>query len=117
MMRLSAESSGVTLLPNMRGTLGPYTSASSSPTVWPSLASARARLTASVVLPTPPLPEPTAMMASTPGSGCGPWGACACEWDIGIFDYSRKAKTHCDRRLTIVDCKLHHNTRNDILAS
>src|SRR4051794_10438659 len=48
------------------------------------------------------------MMASTPGSGCGPWGACACEWDIGIFDYSRKGQTHCDRRLTIVDCKLHH---------
>ena len=28
-------------------------------------------------LPTPPFPEPTAMVASTPGRGCGPcWGCC-----------------------------------------
>ena len=20
-------------------------------------------------------------------SGCGPWGACACEWDMGTFEY------------------------------
>ena len=33
--------------------------------MWPSLASASARFTASVVFPTPPLPEPTAMIVST----------------------------------------------------
>src|ERR1019366_280247 len=52
-------------------------------------ASATARLTESVVLPTPPLPEPTVMMASTPGSGWGPcgcdWGfGCVCEWATGL---------------------------------
>ena len=34
------------------------------PTLLPHLASARARFTATVVLPTPPLPAPTAMMSS-----------------------------------------------------
>src|ERR1700733_3357959 len=53
-------------------------SASMSPTRNPSLTSAMARLTASVVLPTPPLPDPTAMMFATPGSVCGPGGVCAC---------------------------------------
>src|SRR6476646_5513452 len=33
-----------------------------------------ARLTASVVFPTPPLPEPTATIAPTPGRGCGDGG-------------------------------------------
>ena len=42
-------------------------SASSIPTLAPSAASARARLTAVVDLPTPPLPEATAMMFFTPG--------------------------------------------------
>ena len=37
---------------------------------------ATAKFTDSVVLPTPPLPEPTAIMASTPGNGCGPGAAC-----------------------------------------
>ena len=36
----------------------------------PHFASAMARFTASVVLPTPPLPAPTAMTFFTPGSGC-----------------------------------------------
>src|SRR5208283_3567113 len=57
-------------------------SASSSPTLKPRRASASARLTESVVLPTPPLPEPTAMMELTPGIACGPSGSeppeCAC---------------------------------------
>ena len=38
------------------------------PTLLPDLASASARFTATVVLPTPPLPAPTAMMFFTPGS-------------------------------------------------
>ena len=40
------------------------------PTRLPHFASAIARLTATVVLPTPPLPAPTAMMFFTPGTGC-----------------------------------------------
>ena len=67
-------------------------SASSSPTRWPRVVSARARLTEVVDLPTPPLPEATATMAAMPGSAprlswpCGGWlrgaaprrgGACA----------------------------------------
>ena len=43
-------------------------SASSMPTVAPSAASASARLTAVVDLPTPPLPEATAMMFLMPGN-------------------------------------------------
>ena len=42
-------------------------SASSSPTVAPAWASATARLTLTVLLPTPPLPDATAMMFLTPG--------------------------------------------------
>ncbi len=45
-------------------------SASMMPTLLPHLASAIARLTATVVLPTPPLPAPTAMMFLTPGTSC-----------------------------------------------
>ncbi len=47
-------------------------SASSRPTRAPSAASASARLTAVVLLPTPPLPEAMAMMLRTPGSSCTP---------------------------------------------
>src|SRR5215813_1873261 len=43
-------------------------SASRMPTLRPSAESPRARLTAVVDLPTPPLPEATAMIASTPGT-------------------------------------------------
>ena len=51
-------------------------SASSSPTRAPSRASASARLTAVVDLPTPPLPEATATTLRMPGSGCRPpWTA------------------------------------------
>src|SRR3954464_2557122 len=41
-----------------------------------------ARFTAMVVLPTPPLPLPTATMLSMPGMGCGPrcGGPPACMW-------------------------------------
>src|SRR5579859_1854838 len=68
----------------MRGTLGPYTSPSSRPTLNPMRLSATARFTEMVVLPTPPLPEPMATTFWMPGSGCGPCcggapcGGCAC---------------------------------------
>ena len=53
-------------------------SASSSPTLAPSAARASARFTAVVLLPTPPLPEATAMMLRTFGSGFKPFcTACA----------------------------------------
>src|SRR5688572_33023404 len=44
-------------------------SPSSTPTFAPVFDSATARLTATVVLPTPPLPAPTAITFLTPGSG------------------------------------------------
>src|SRR6266850_36910 len=44
-------------------------SPSRMPTRPPQRASASARFTATVVLPTPPLPAPTAMMFFTPGGG------------------------------------------------
>src|SRR5580700_1264056 len=72
----------------MSGTLGPYTSASSRPTLCPSLARASARFTAKVVFPTPPFPEPTAIIVSTPGRGCGPCGGCPGRGDIGVFKES-----------------------------
>src|SRR5258708_17612998 len=75
-MRLSPRTFGWASRQNIRGTLGPYTSASSRPTLCPSLDKTIARLTASVVFPTPPLPEPTAMIAPTPGRGCGDGGCC-----------------------------------------
>ena len=47
-------------------------SASRTPTLAPSAASASARLTAVVLLPTPPLPEATAMMFLMPGTSFTP---------------------------------------------
>src|SRR4051794_41566328 len=50
-------------------------SASSTPTRSPIAARPSARLAAVVDLPTPPLPDATAMIAFTPGtSGCCAWG-------------------------------------------
>src|SRR5579863_8861715 len=74
---------GAWLDPIMSGTLGPYTSASISPTLWPSFERAMARLTATVVLPTPPLPEPMATILETPGMaiGEGMLGA----WAMGVM--------------------------------
>src|SRR5580704_12540316 len=59
--------SGFPLRPRRRGTDGPYISASRTPTRQPSAASPSARLTHVVDLPTPPLPEATAMMLEIPG--------------------------------------------------
>ncbi len=61
----------------MIGTFGPYMSASSSATRLPLWASATARLTATVVLPTPPFPAPTAMMFLTPSTGARAASTCA----------------------------------------
>src|SRR5260370_12152590 len=84
MMCLSAVAPGCSVAPSIIGTFGPYTSASSKPTLLPSFAKASARFTATVVLPTPPLPLATATRFFTPGigwrSGCcmgaGPGGIC-----------------------------------------
>jgi hypothetical protein len=54
--------------PSIIGTFGPYTSASINPTRAPSRARLTARLTATVDLPTPPLPELTATMFRTPST-------------------------------------------------
>ena len=53
----------------MIGTFGPYMSPSIIPTRLPACASATARFTATVVLPTPPLPAPTAITFFTPATG------------------------------------------------
>src|SRR6476620_5125474 len=53
--------------PSIIGMFGPVMSASSSPTLAPAWASATARLTLTVLLPTPPLPDPTAMTFLTFG--------------------------------------------------
>src|ERR1019366_1798367 len=65
----SPKAIGVSLIPIMSGTLGPYTSASIRPVLWPNAARPTARLTATVVLPTPPFPDPTAIRCLTPGIG------------------------------------------------
>ena len=52
--------------PSMVGWLGPYRSASSTPTRAPILAIAVARLAVVVDLPTPPLPDATAIIFFTP---------------------------------------------------
>ena len=57
--------SGLPDMPSMVGREGPYTSASSSPTDRPRAESAAARLTATVDLPTPPLPLATARTRRT----------------------------------------------------
>ena len=54
--------------PNIFGCDGPKISASSSPTLYPSFASATARLAETVLLPTPPFPEKIARVFFTLGS-------------------------------------------------
>ncbi len=71
----SLSACGCSSVPSMSGTLGPYTSASSKPTAAPMRLSARARFTATVVFPTPPLPLATATRFFTPSMGnLGGWG-------------------------------------------
>jgi hypothetical protein len=57
---MSSTRVGGCVTPSIRGTEKPYTSASSTPTDRPSAAIAAARLTVTLDLPTPPLPEATA---------------------------------------------------------
>ena len=64
-------------MPIIRGMLGPVMSASSRPTEAPAWASATARFTLTVLLPTPPLPDTTAMMFLTPGRSCWAWAGAA----------------------------------------
>src|SRR5207253_3201107 len=66
MMRFS-NIPGLPRAPSMIGTSGPYTSASTMPTVAPVPRSATARFTATVDLPTPPFPDETAIVCSTSG--------------------------------------------------
>ena len=48
-------------MPSMRGIEKPHTSASTAATAWPRAASATARLVVTDDLPTPPLPDDTAI--------------------------------------------------------
>ena len=68
----SPASAGLPEMPIMRGSEGPKMSLSMRPTASPCRASAAARLTATVDLPTPPLPEATATMLFTPGRSIRP---------------------------------------------
>src|SRR5580693_34814 len=83
-MRFSAVACGSCSVPSMMGTLGPYTSASIRPTLCPSFTNARARLTATVVLPTPPLPLAMATRFFTPGIGWRGGIGCCCGAPGGI---------------------------------
>ena len=67
LMKRSLHELGADSAPIIIATLGPYTSASISPTRLPLACIARARLTATVDLPTPPLPLATATTCCTPG--------------------------------------------------
>ena len=90
--------------PIIRGTLNPQTSASSTPTRCPSAASAHARFTVTLDLPTPPLPLATAMTvvdgekrilagcapaAAVPRSCCTSVSRCSC--DIGESSTSTRS--------------------------
>src|SRR6266850_4247109 len=66
--------------PSICGTFGPYASASRSPT-GPRARNASARFTATVDLPTPPLPLPTAM---TKRAGLGPVDLSRIEDPLGV---------------------------------
>src|SRR5580700_103580 len=77
MIVLSAVCRGLPLTASNFGIDGPKMSASSTPTLRPRSRKASARLTAVVDLPTPPLPDATAMMAPTPGIPLTPCARCA----------------------------------------
>ncbi len=56
---------GRSVAPKMRAMLGPVMSASRMPQGWPSRTKAQASWAVTLLLPTPPLPEPTAMTWGT----------------------------------------------------
>src|SRR5947199_9929597 len=64
-------------------------SASSRPTLAPAWASARARLTATVDLPTPPLPLATATTWRMPGSDTFCWGPAPWEC-MGVISFGER---------------------------
>jgi hypothetical protein len=73
------------------------------PTRPPQRASASARFTATVVLPTPPLPAPTAMMFFTPGSGGRPISGADTERTLAVMRTST-AVTPGNARTAAVAC-------------
>ena len=66
-------------------------SPSSTPTRAPIFASASARFTDTVVLPTPPLPAPTAITFFTPGSGGWPLAGCEAERTLEVISTDTSA--------------------------
>ena len=75
----SCVSGGIAGRPIMRGTVGPYTSASMRATARPREASAVARFTVTVLLPTPPFPLATAIVRVRepgPKSDWTSWSRC-----------------------------------------
>ena len=69
---------------NIIGTDGPNTSASRSPTLYFFLARAIARLTATVVLPTPPLPDDIAIIFLIPRNGSSEFASCFATISFGF---------------------------------
>lgn len=83
--------------PSMRGTLGPVMSTSSNPTWNPLPASANASWHATVLLPTPPLPESTSSLCFTPASRCFTSDTAVCDAIQGEHSHrnSDTISTHC----------------------
>src|SRR3569623_720233 len=82
---------GGELIPIIIGMLGPYTSASMSPTRSPCFARATARFTDTVDLPTPPLPLEIAMMRPRFGYATGV-GAGGTAWALGSCPMTGSAR-------------------------
>ena len=82
------------------------------PDLLPHFASASARLTATVVLPTPPLPAPTAMTFFTPGIGCRPPSAPTASRTHGAHVHvdGRHAGNLHDRRARLIAHLVFHRT-------
>ena len=96
--------------PSMVGIEGPYTSASIRPTRAPSFCSPSARLTATVLFPTPPLPDPTAMMCLMWGTALVAAGAsgflaikCTLTWASGYSSWI--ARVQASRRASFPSCR------------
>ena len=66
-------------------------SPSRTPTRAPICASASARFTDTVVLPTPPLPAPTAITFFTPGSGGWPLAGCEADRTLAVISTDASA--------------------------
>ena len=91
------------------------------PTDAPSAASASARFTAVVLLPTPPLPDATAMMFFTFGSSFTPrWTACATTCEVTVDLYAGHARHAGDgvrhKRADGVELAFRRITQHDVHA-